>query len=758
MVPGGAPTGPGRPAGGLDLANLLLGLGTALVAVAVVAFTAVNWERFGALGQGGLLLALTATAVWISSLAVRRDMTATGEAVGLVAVLLALADVHALRVGIAPDVAAAIWWAPGLAVVAGGGWLLGRRTGIASTRIAAAGLGQLALPVGLVAADLGASGTEAILLLQVGVVAVLALRAPAPQPEAQAVALTTASLTWVVAATTAFASTPFVDSGARLGAAGVLALAAAVAALVAGLRARSDVDRTLALGTATVVGFVAALVAVDVVATTEWALVSMAGLAVAVVVVGVREPRRWGRVPSSLAAGVAGLASLPVLVASIQVLSSAGGVATRPWTDGAGANAAALYPGHGSVVPTASLAAHLALLAALALAAVPVLGRRLTGSALVGVALVSAVVAPLLVPLSAGGAMAVALLAGVGLAAPAWQAQDRRKVVAASSAMAAMASVAVLWSCAAQATSLVAAAVVAGLAAVVALAARRRGWSEGSVAASTLALVAASTAAAVGSVLAGLDGRPALVIGALVAAVLTLVAGQLLDPAGRRRDLDGTVAVALDVTAGLVHVWTLAVVALAGDVGATSLVLATGTVATGLAAARPGRRGLVGVAVAEGLALTWLRLGLAGVTAPEAYTGPVALVLAASGLLVELRSRRAGEVLPSWATVGPALVVALLPTTLLGLTDPGLVRPLGGLVAGAVVLVLGVVSLRRAAVDVGVVVVALLGLRQLLPAMAGLPDWATVGATGLALVAMGATFEQRRRDVHHVRRRYASLR
>jgi hypothetical protein len=54
-------------------------------------------------------------------------------------------------------------------------------------------------------------------------------------------------------------------------------------------------------------------------------------------------------------------------------------------------------------------------------------------------------------------------------------------------------------------------------------------------------------------------------------------------------------------------------------------------------------------------------------------------------------------------------------------------------------------------------VVALLGLRQLAPVVGSLPNWATLGATGLALVAVGATFEQRRRDLKAVLRRYAAL-
>jgi hypothetical protein len=42
--------------------------------------------------------------------------------------------------------------------------------------------------------------------------------------------------------------------------------------------------------------------------------------------------------------------------------------------------------------------------------------------------------------------------------------------------------------------------------------------------------------------------------------------------------------------------------------------------------------------------------------------------------------------------------------------------------------------------------------------VAELPNWATVGGAGVVLLAVGATFEQRRRDLRDVRDRYAALR
>ena len=102
-------------------------------------------------------------------------------------------------------------------------------------------------------------------------------------------------------------------------------------------------------------------------------------------------------------------------------------------------------------------------------------------------------------------------------------------------------------------------------------------------------------------------------------------------------------------------------------------------------------------------------------------------------------------------------MVGLAPTTWLAFTDPGSVRPLCGLVAGAVVLVIGAAGGKRAFVDVGTAVVVALGLRQLVPVVGAMPNWATIGATGIALIAVGATFEQRRRDLRAALKRYAAL-
>ncbi|HEX2575467.1 MAG TPA: DUF2157 domain-containing protein, partial [Aquihabitans sp.] len=164
------PSPPSPPGPGLSVQNLLLASGTGLVAVAAIVFTAVNWGRMGAAAQGGLLLALTLSAAAATLAAARRRMPATAEAVGLVALLLALADAHALRVAVDVELGAT-WWAGALVVLSAGAWALGEATAVRSTRLAAAALGQLALPLLLAGTGADPTPAGAVLLAQVALVA-----------------------------------------------------------------------------------------------------------------------------------------------------------------------------------------------------------------------------------------------------------------------------------------------------------------------------------------------------------------------------------------------------------------------------------------------------------------------------------------------------------------------------------------------------------------------------------------------------------
>jgi hypothetical protein len=273
-------------------------------------------------------------------------------------------------------------------------------------------------------------------------------------------------------------------------------------------------------------------------------------------------------------------------------------------------------------------------------------------------------------------------------------------------------------------------------------------------------IVAGAATAGLGAAALGASSAGSVVVGAATALALGVVGAFLLDPTGRQQwhRFDGLLACSVETAGWAVHGAALGWVVQAGDAATASALVGTGALAATIHSARPGRRALAAVAAVEGLAFVWLQLVSAGVTTVEAYTLPLAAVLLGAGVLAERWSERRGEHLGSWLVEGPGLVVGFAPTVVAAFADPGLVRPLGGLIAGAVVLALGAITGRKAPVDIGAGVVIVLGLRQLLPVMGDLPSWLIIGATGAFLLALGATFEQRRRQLHDTRARYAALR
>ncbi|WP_433548527.1 SCO7613 C-terminal domain-containing membrane protein [Streptomyces sp. CA-294286] len=77
--------------------NVLLTLGGILLAVAALAFTLVGWGQLGIAGRAAALAAVTLGALAAPVLLVRRGLTATAEAVGVVGLLLTVLDAYALH-------------------------------------------------------------------------------------------------------------------------------------------------------------------------------------------------------------------------------------------------------------------------------------------------------------------------------------------------------------------------------------------------------------------------------------------------------------------------------------------------------------------------------------------------------------------------------------------------------------------------------------------------------------------------------------
>jgi hypothetical protein len=163
-------------------------------------------------------------------------------------------------------------------------------------------------------------------------------------------------------------------------------------------------------------------------------------------------------------------------------------------------------------------------------------------------------------------------------------------------------------------------------------------------------------------------------------------------------------------------------------------------------------------------AAAWIAIVLLGVAtlirvvddvrAPETYTLPAAVLLLAAGWWRLRKDPQVGSV----RALSSGLTLALVPSLLLALDDPVSTR--GALVAvgGVAALLVGAVQLWTAPFVAGAVTTGVLAVRHLGPVVDALPRWISLGSLGLALLVIGITWEQRRRDATAVGRYLGSLR
>jgi hypothetical protein len=246
-----------------------------------------------------------------------------------------------------------------------------------------------------------------------------------------------------------------------------------------------------------------------------------------------------------------------------------------------------------------------------------------------------------------------------------------------------------------------------------------------------------------GADLAGAGLAAAVAAGAFLAA--TAVRGDI------RRPVRGTV----QVVAALASIPALLLSALDGD--RLWLALLAMGVGTAVVATTPQRHRLGWVAGLLLAGSSWVRLALADVDAPEPYTVPGGVALLVVGWL----RRRRDPAYGSWQAYGSGLSLALVPSLLRAVTDASDLRPLLLAVAAAGVLAAGAARRLQAPLLLGSGVLALDALVQLAPYLAAaydaVPRWVTIGALGLLLLAAGATYEQRVRDLRRVGRQVARL-
>ncbi|MEU5877146.1 hypothetical protein [Spirillospora sp. NPDC047279] len=697
---------------GFGVRNALLALGGVLLGIAAVAFTVISW---GSLGMGVRALILTSiTGVALGSVwpLARRGLSATAETLAVVGLLLIglefyaayAADLLGLRSVDAWGYAA---WAAAAATV-----LWGAYASVAPLRLArplAVVIGQLPLPLAAVAFDAPVSGMACTLL----VLALLDLGVWWALPGVRRVTTMMAAVAWasgsLVALVMAFTiSSP--QSGALLLLASGVALAWAV--LVA-----SPV--MVAAGFTACVGATAAFPLHD-----RWEPAVTAVFALALL--GASRPPLPERLrtplperlrkPGSLGAVAAmGLAVLLVAPGTVYALFSPARHLGEVWAG----TSVELAPGEADLllpsgpIVLALLAVALCLIARVA--APPV------------VALAVLTVPDLPYPLPPASMVAIATVLA------AWAAFGREipdvRVAAGLTAVASAGWAAAEALATERATLGVLGAVVVLAAACTFVRALRSG------AAATAAVALGAFAAAAGLAM-DLDVHEAA-FGVLAAGALgTAVAAWL-------REVPAEIAAWGVVAGGLGMAATRPL--------ALSLALALAGAPAFAVALRGDRRPAVWAGSALTVMAWWVLLGAGEITAPEPYSLPVSALLLGIGFL-----HRRGRALSSWVAYGPGLAVTLVPSLMVAWTaEPGAARPLILAAAALVITLVGARARLQAPLILGGAVLVLDVAHQVAPyateVIVRLPGWFPVAVAGLAVLALGATYEHRLRDLRRLR-------
>ena len=726
--------------------NLLLTLGGVLLAVAAAVFAAVTYDRLGVGGRAVVLLSLTAVAAIAASRLRARGLGATAETVAAVAFALAALDAWGLRkLGLGAGLDDVTWYAATAAVLAAlaGGYAVA--VPLRLPRLTAVALANSALLLAVVRLD-GTALQASLLLVAIaalGLVLVAALIRRERTAAVRDVGVAAAVGAGVAGGLALLSAGTAVLSEGRIAALGLVACAAlgAGAATLASRVARA----ALAAGAVLLVTASAVLAAGDRVGTEWLPLIAIATAATGLLAATALRPAdRTGPVAGALtvSAGALLTALEPVGAAVVGPLAWT----TDPWTlpSGRGARAALApalgWEGSGAVV------ALLLAVAVVAIAAGLLLRRRTVALPAAGtLALLAAILTPLALDLPHPAALLVLLVLAACLVGAAEALQVRslgRTAVGSAAAAGVVALLAAAWSLADQGTTLTVLPAVAVLLAV--SSARPQLAQAAGLTAGLAAVVTGAELVAVGAARGLAPEQVGAVLLLLPALLATAAACLRVLGEQRRRGLEVAAAGLALVSVGLASAdtgwlsWTLA--------GSGLLALAT--------AVRADRRVVAPVGALLVTASSWVRLADAGVGAPEPYVLPVA---ALALLLGHLRFRRDPGV-GSHAAYGAGLGLLLGPSLLASLLDDGLARPLLLGAAALAVLLLGARTRLQAPLVIGAGVLAVVALDLLAPYASAVPRWTALAAAGTLLVLLGATFEQRRRELLALRERVAALR
>ncbi|MFI1497174.1 SCO7613 C-terminal domain-containing membrane protein [Streptomyces platensis] len=809
-TPGIAPVGGGGRAAGASGRELsapsartaLLVVGGVLVVVAALVFTVVSWGRLGIGGRAAVLVALTACALALPRPLRRRQLSATAEASAAVGLALVLLDGYAARqagLGGLDRVGTAGYWAVLTALTAVGAAVYGWWQRL-----------RLPLPVGFLMARLpGLLGTAAlggttedyatavIVTAAVDFAVLYALTAR----DAAGQAGLRERLGGERVATTLVTVARAVGGGwALLG--GVLAVGYAVVArspaevmrawvplgllvllglaLCRGLRALPFALRAGAEGVAVVSLIVAVGAGLRYVTPPGWAVVGYAApaaLLAAWAAVSCARSGRWAKPatggpagettggpctpPSRAAAAVGELVatSTALLLTGVVVLPDLAHALIRPVVHGV-----ALWGGgHPSQWSWQLATAPLVVLwlSAAVLAVMAELRARAVGdgdrhpdrlaNVLRHAQVLTAIPAVLLLPVALGlpyaWVLAAAVVASVAVAVDVLRRPDAA-LVPRLLVLAAAGTLALLWASADRAAVLAVWGTFAASAAVLAhvLSATTSPPAVRATArvAGAFAVLALGVEAVASGATAGLPGH---VTAFAVLAVACAAAGAAA--AWHRIPGRGQVSTAVEGAGYALAAIALALTALHPD--ALSLALAITGVAGLAVALRPDRRRAALAGTGLLIASSWVRLALAGVSAPEAYTLPIT----AAALVIGHRRRTGTPGTGSWPAYGAGLSATMLPSLAAMWGDENWVRPLLLGAAALLATVVGVRTRLQAPLAVGGCVLVLVGLHELAPTVVQvfglLPRWVPVAAAGLLLLLLGATYEKRIDEARRLR-------
>ncbi|MCX3289326.1 hypothetical protein OR263_21895 [Streptomyces sp. NEAU-H22] len=717
--------------------NVLLVLGGVLLTLAAAVFTLVSWGQMGIAGRALVLGAVTLATLAVPVALLKRGLRSTAESVAGLGLALTVLDAYALHAAAlsgtdgtgyaaaASAVLAAIWSAYGL---------LPATSALRLPLPSALSAAQLPLLLWALAADVSPHMITAALLVTAGLDAVAVARLTAGAVRITAVVGAYGMGGWGVLGAGWLSLTAGGPGDASR--AGALLLLAAAIALGAALRG-PGVGHALGLAITAGLLVVGALGGVARSGLpSEWVVPAHLTLGVALLAAV-----RAGRLPYPMRTGfvwasgaVQALAVLWTLPVVAVVLLGPAGWLGRVWS-GAPSDARAAVvvdvPWPPDAVAAPVVLVIVAGVLALAVRAEEWRPRARLGA--LGLLWATALILPavLEIPYAAGllvlGVMTAAALCACRVTASAAQ------VTALVLALVTAAGL-TLVSLASQSATLV---VLSALTVLFGAASWRAGTAPFTAPA---ALVHAAALASASGAAAGWPAARTALLVLLVPAVAALLAARL-----------GTSRATVPVEAVGAALGLFAVALAVTDPPMLALVLALcGVIAAGTAL-RAERRAAGYAGTALFVLAAWVRLAAWDVGTPEAYTLPVTV----PALLVGALRRRRDPQASSWTAYGPGLAATLVPSLVAAWADPHWTRPLLLGVAALLVTLLGARHHLGAPLALGGSVLALVTLHELAPYVVqvsgALPRWAPPALAGLLLLALGATYEQRIRDVRRVR-------